>query len=97
MFENQLEIQRIQKADELRNLGVNPYPNFLKKDMNIKEFREKFAYIAENETKKADEEIVISGRIKLKRVAGRSTFANIEDESGNVQIYYSKDLSLIHI
>ena len=91
MFENQLEIQRIQKADELRNLGVNPYPHFLKKDMNIKEFREKFAYIAENETKKADEEIVISGRIKLKRVAGRSTFANIEDESGNVQIYYSKD------
>ena len=91
MFENQLEIQRIQKADELRNLGVNPYPHFLKKDMNIKEFREKFAYIAENETKKADEEIVISGRIKLKRVAGRSTFANIEDENGNVQIYYSKD------
>jgi len=42
VFDNQLEIQRIEKKEELRNLGINPYPHFLKKDMNIKEFRDKF-------------------------------------------------------
>lgn len=91
VFDNQLEIQRIEKAKELRNLGVNPYPHFLKKDMSIKEFRDKFAYITDQEDKKADEIVSIAGRLKLKRVAGKSTFANIEDERGNIQIYYSRD------
>ena len=91
MFDSQLEIQRIDKSNELRNLGVNPYPHFLKRDMKIVEFREKFAGIADTEEKKSDEIVVLAGRLKLKRVAGKSTFANIEDESGNIQIYYSRD------
>lgn len=91
MFDNQLEIQRIEKANELRNLGINPYPHFLKKDMSISEFRKKFEYIKDNEIKKANEEVTISGRLKLKRVAGKSTFGNIEDDNANIQIYYSKD------
>lgn len=91
IFENQLEIQRIQKADELRNLGINPYPHFLKRDMSIDEFKQRFDYIKNQEEKKAQDIITISGRLKLKRVAGKSTFANIEDESGNIQIYFSRD------
>ena len=91
VFDNQLEIQRIEKSEELRKLGINPYPHFLKKDMNIKEFRDKFEYIKELDEKRVSDEVVISGRLMLKRVAGKSTFANIEDESGNVQIYYSRD------
>lgn len=91
MFDNQLEIQKIEKSNELRNLGVNPYPHFLVKDMSIKEFRDKFAFIQEQEEKKASEEVSIAGRLKFKRVAGKSTFGNIEDESGKIQIYYSRD------
>ncbi|EOH2051319.1 lysine--tRNA ligase, partial [Campylobacter coli] len=34
---------------------------------------------------------VISGRLKLLRIAGKSIFANIEDENENLQIYFSKD------
>ena len=44
VFEHQLEIQRIEKAQELRKLGVNPYPHFLKKDMSIADFRTKFSF-----------------------------------------------------
>jgi len=91
IFDNQLEIQRIEKADELRSLGINPYPHFLKKEMSIQEFRDKFEHIKEQDEKKSDEIVTISGRLMLKRVAGKSTFGNIEDESGNVQIYYSRD------
>ncbi|WP_338153889.1 amino acid--tRNA ligase-related protein, partial [Campylobacter fetus] len=91
MFENELELTRLAKADELRSLGVNPYPHFLKRDMSISEFKTKFAYIKDlnGDEKKADEEVTISGRLKLKRVAGKSTFANMEDENDNIQIYYS--------
>ena len=35
VFDNQLEIQRIEKSEELRKLGINPYPHFLKKDMDL--------------------------------------------------------------
>ena len=91
IFEHQLEIQRIEKAQELRKLGVNPYPHFLKKDMSIAEFRTKFSDIANSDEKKSSEIVSIAGRLKFKRVAGKSTFANIEDESGNIQIYYSRD------
>lgn len=91
VFEHQLEIQRIEKAQELRKLGVNPYPHFLKKDMSIADFRTKFSDIANSDEKKSSEIVSIAGRLKFKRVAGKSTFANIEDESGNIQIYYSRD------
>lgn len=91
VFEHQLEIQRIEKAQELRKLGVNPYPHFLKKDMSIAEFRTKFSDIVNSDEKKSSEIVSIAGRLKFKRVAGKSTFANIEDESGNIQIYYSRD------
>lgn len=93
MFDNQLEIQRIEKSKELEKLGVKSYPHFLKREMGIKEFKEKFAWIKDldSEKKKADEEVTIAGRLKLKRVAGKSTFANIEDQNDNIQIYYSKD------
>ncbi|MBQ9875597.1 MAG: lysine--tRNA ligase, partial [Campylobacter sp.] len=47
--------------------------------------------IQDLEEKKATEEVSIAGRLKFKRVAGKSTFGNIEDESGKIQIYYSRD------
>ena len=89
IFDNELEQVRIAKKDELKSLGVNPYPQFLKRGMSIAQFREKFAFIKDLAEKKADEIVTISGRLKLKRVAGKSTFANIEDDSGNIQVYYS--------
>ena len=89
IFDNELEQVRIAKKDELKSLGVNPYPQFLKRGMSIAQFREKFAFIKDLAEKKTDEIVTISGRLKLKRVAGKSTFANIEDDSGNIQVYYS--------
>ncbi|EPI8584958.1 lysine--tRNA ligase, partial [Campylobacter jejuni] len=92
MFDNILEQQRIEKAKELKNLGINPYPHFLEKEMSLKTFKDKFSYILE-QVEKRDENInaVVAGRLKLLRIAGKSIFANIEDEDTNLQIYFSKD------
>ena len=90
IFDNQHEIQRLESIDELRNLGINPYPHFLRRDMNISKFRLKFNYIKDTEEKKAEGQLVgLAGRIKLIRDAGKAVFANIEDENGNLQIYFS--------
>ncbi|KAA6228625.1 MULTISPECIES: lysine--tRNA ligase [unclassified Campylobacter] len=92
MFDNVLEQQRIAKADTLKNAGINPYPHFLQKDMSIVEFKEKFSYILNSENKRDESiNILLAGRLKLLRVAGKSTFANIEDEKDNIQIYFNKD------
>lgn len=93
IFDTQFEEQRIEKLKELSDIGINPYPHFLKKDMSISEFKNKFAYIENTEEKRESEEnsVTLAGRLKLKRVAGKSTFANIEDQSGNIQIYFSRD------
>ncbi|EOH7340678.1 lysine--tRNA ligase [Campylobacter coli] len=92
MFDNILEQQRIQKASELKNAGVNPYPHFLVKGLSLADFKSKFAYTFDTENKR-DESVssVVSGRLKLLRIAGKSIFANIEDENENLQIYFSKD------
>jgi len=91
IWQTEQEQIRVAKSQELRELGVNPYPHFLKREMTIGEFKEKFAFVKEleGEEKRAETEVTICGRLKLKRVAGKSTFANVEDFSGNVQIYYS--------
>ena len=91
IFDNELEQTRLAKADELRQMGVSPYPHFLKRELKISEFKSEFGYIKNlpQGERKATKEVTIAGRIKLKRVAGKSTFANIEDENDNIQIYYS--------
>ncbi|EOF7349819.1 amino acid--tRNA ligase-related protein, partial [Campylobacter jejuni] len=92
MFDNILEQQRIEKAKELKKIGINPYPHFLEKEMSLKTFKDKFSYILE-QIEKRDESVnaVVAGRLKLLRIAGKSIFANIEDEDTNLQIYFSRD------
>ncbi|MCX2682444.1 lysine--tRNA ligase [Campylobacter sp. MIT 21-1685] len=92
MFDSILQQQRIQKAKDFLNEGINPYPHFLRKEFSLKEFKEKFAYISDLDEKRDESAFAtIAGRIKLLRIAGKSIFANIEDESENLQIYFSKD------
>ena len=90
MFENPLEQQKISKANELRSLGINPYSHFVTKPMSIKEFKDKYDFINELEEKKAEEICELIGRIKFMRDGGKAVFANIEDFSGSIQIYFNK-------
>ncbi len=100
IFQTEQEQNRIAKADLLRQSGVNPYPHGIRRDMTTAQFRDKFAHIAATDggethaaTDPADPaaHVWLCGRLKLKRVAGKSTFAHIEDESGALQIYFSRD------
>ena len=92
MFENQLELQRIEKAQALNSLGQNPYPHYIKKEISLKDFTQLFSHLCDSE-QKADESSTkcVNGRIKFLRHMGKAAFAKIEDESGTLQIYFSKD------
>ncbi len=92
MFENQYIQQRIEKAEQLRKMGINPYGNRFEKGCSNAEFLSRFAYLKEQEEKSAPDEIcTVTGRIKFLRLMGKAAFAKIEDESGLLQIYFSRD------
>lgn len=92
MFENQLEQQRIEKADALRQLGKNPYPHGLTRDISTELFVSRYAYVLEKEPQSDTEaKSTVAGRIKFLRHMGKAAFAKIEDESGVLQIYFSKN------
>ena len=92
IFDNQYEKLRIQKAQELREMGINPYGIGFKKEITNKEFLEKFNYVKDLEEKKDySQKVTLIGRIKFLRLMGKAAFAKIEDDTGIVQIYFNQD------
>ncbi len=92
IFDNQYQKQRIEKTNLLREMGINPYQNRAVKECTNKEFLEKYSYLKESEEKEAiDESCTIAGRVKFLRLMGKAAFAKVEDESGILQIYFSRD------
>jgi len=95
IFDNQYIQERIKKAETLRNKGINPYPNQIKKGTPSKQFLNECAYVHDIKTdeikKDEDKSYRLTGRIKFMRIMGKATFAKIEDENGLVQIYFNRD------
>ena len=92
IFDNQYEQQRIEKANALRQMGINPYPQNIKKELSAEQFLKDFSYVRSQADRRDTSKIVsLHGRIKFLRLMGKAAFAKIEDESGIVQIYISRD------
>lgn len=91
-LENQYVKQRIEKAEKLRELNLNPYENRVTKECATDEFKEQFAYVLKEESRRDENrERTVIGRIKFLRLMGKAAFAKIEDENGVLQIYFSRD------
>jgi len=92
LFENKYIQQRIQKADDLREAGFNPYSNESKRNTTIEKFINVNSDIASKEDKRDEHRIyTVAGRIKFFRLMGKASFIKIEDESGMLQAYVSRD------
>ena len=94
IFDNQYIQERIKKSKKLREEGINPYPNQVKQGTPSAQVREECGYIKEMDAdEKKDEQraYTLTGRLKLIRIMGKATFAQIEDYSGIIQIYYTRD------
>lgn len=88
IFNHQLEQQRIEKSNVLKEINKSPYPHYIKKDTTTKTFKESYKNL---ELKDEDKTHTIAGRIKFLRHMGKAAFAKIEDEHGSLQIYFNKD------
>ncbi len=92
MFSNEYVKLRMEKAEKLKEAGLNPYDHYSKRDTKISEFLEKNEDIFELENKRDENrKSVVTGRVKFLRLMGKAAFFKIEDESGILQVYMSKN------
>jgi lysyl-tRNA synthetase, class II len=92
LFENKYIQQRIEKAEKLREIGLNPYSNESARNCTIAKFLNVNSDIAHTEEKRdATRTYTVAGRIKLFRLMGKASFLKIEDETGMLQIYVARD------
>ena len=79
------EIGRRQSLQELRAMGIDPYPaaeyptNAFSTDIKA-EFKDD-----------EDREVVIAGRMMSRRVMGKASFAELQDSKGRIQVYITRD------
>lgn len=92
MFENIYIQQRIEKANKLREVGINPYCNKSNRNTTISKFLNVNSDIEHVENKRDENrKYTVAGRIKFFRLMGKAAFLKIEDESGMLQIYVARD------
>ena len=80
------EILRRQSLDELRNMGINPYPAAeYPTNAFSTEIRDSFKDEAE------PREVCIAGRMMSCRVMGKASFVELQDSKGRIQVYVTRD------
>ena len=79
---------RLEKLEALRAAGIEPYPTTGIRTMTAVEATERYDEL----TKEPAQEIILAGRLMLRREMGKSVFAHIEDASGRIQLYFKKDV-----
>ena len=88
--ENQIIAERRTKLAALRQTG-NAFPNTFRRDHLAAELHQQFGELAKEQLEKKQVIAKVAGRMVLKRVMGKASFAIIQDMSGRIQLYVSND------
>ncbi|MDP5061547.1 MAG: lysine--tRNA ligase [Maribacter sp.] len=77
------ELIRREKLDKLRALGINPYPAAL------------YPVDATSASIKSDyvegKQVIVAGRLMSRRIQGKASFAELQDSTGRIQVYFNRD------
>ncbi len=85
------ELVRRDKAEELTNLGIDPFGHRIDVTTNSKVILEKYENLTKEELSDLNIPVVVAGRIMSKRGKGKAGFMHIQDKYGQVQIYVRQD------
>lgn len=75
-----LKKNRLEKLQKIRKLGLNPYPATSKRKQMINEVK-----------KMMGKKVTVAGRLRSFRMHGKIAFADLEDESGKIQLFFTKE------
>lgn len=90
MEDNKLVVERKQKLQELRTTG-NPFVNGYAPTHTASDIISAYGGLEKEELAEKNIEVRIAGRLMLKRVMGKSSFAHIQDRSGRIQLFAVRD------
>lgn len=82
------ELIRRENLKKLRELGVDPYPA---EQYPVNSLARKIKQEFSQETEKDFQEVCLAGRIMSRRVMGKASFIELQDSSGRIQVYISRD------
>ena len=89
--ENKLVDERREKLKALRKAGA-AFPNDFRREVLAAELLRNFGENSKEELEKARVPAKIAGRMVLKRVMGKASFATLQDGSGRIQAYITQDV-----
>ena len=77
------ELIRREKLKKIRELGIEPYPaDLFKISSNSKTIKSNF---------KEGSKVIVAGRLMSRRIQGNASFAELQDSSGRIQVYFNRD------
>lgn len=80
------EIVRRNSLQEIKNLGINPYPA---EEYKVTAYtQEVLDFFADDAPRR---EVSLAGRVMGKRIMGKASFLELQDAEGRIQIYISRD------
>ena len=85
---NALMKVRIDKMEALKEKGVNPFGQKFVRTHHAQEILDNQEQLIAEQT-----EVTIAGRLMAKRGQGKAGFANVQDLSGQIQIYSRLDVA----
>lgn len=87
---SKVQKDREAKLEKLRARGFN-YPNDFEKKYEISHLINKYGNLSKEDLEKKNVDACNAGRVVLKREMGKVVFMTIEDFSGRIQAYFSKN------
>lgn len=82
---DELMLRRRQELEELKKLGINPYPYEFPRNAVSREIKESFVDGG------PERSVAVAGRIMSLRRMGKASFCHIQDSEGRIQIYLKRD------
>lgn len=89
--ENRLIAERREKLNRLRASGP-AYPNDFTPDQHAAELHDAYGEHDKEALAELNKPVKVAGRMMLKRVMGRASFATLQDGSGRIQIYLDRSV-----
>ncbi len=88
--ENKLIAERRQKLAGIREAGV-AFPNDFRRNVMAGELSAEYGDKTKEELTELNLRVSVAGRMMLKRVMGKASFATVQDMSGRIQFYVARD------
>ncbi|MGD8925124.1 MAG: OB-fold nucleic acid binding domain-containing protein, partial [Syntrophobacterales bacterium] len=89
--ESQVLRQRKQKAEDLREAGVELYANDFQVQDHLADIRKRYEDLTDDVLAQEKDVHICAGRIMSMRSFGQATFIHIKDSTDKLQVYIKRD------